>query len=254
MKANLRKGLLVPIAALFLATSLFAQEEESSNFSFSADLVSRYIWRGANLGGNGMHIQPGIEYAFGNSGLAIGAWGSHSIGAGGAGAEADLYLTYSFLDMFSFGVTDYYFPSDAQFARDGYFNYKKGETGHVIELMAGFDGTENIPISVLFAVNVYGLDGTKPNGDPYYAKYLELGYSKSLGDTELSVFAGAALDDPEEEDGAVGWYGNSAGIVNLGFTLSKSVSISDQFQLPLSSSLIFNPEAENIYLVFGLSF
>ena len=158
------------------------------------------------------------------------------------------------MDMFTIGMTDYYFPSDRAFSRDGYFNYKKETTGHTFEAMASFDGTENFPISILFAMNVYGADGTDENGDPYYAKYLELGYSHSIGATDISVFMGAALDDPKEEQGASGWYGNnSAGIINLGATVSKSLKISDSFSLPISTSLIFNPEAENIYIVFGIS-
>lgn len=239
---------------ILLAVSIVSgKAQDTSNFSFGADLVSRYIWRGINLGGSSPHFQPSAEYSFGHSGLAIGAWGSHSL-SGATGAEADIYLTYSFLDMFSLGVTDYYFPKDTQFGRDGYFNYKKGTTRHTFEVTASFDGTESFPVSVLFAMNVYGADGTDENGDPYFAKYLELGYSKSLADMDLFLFLGAALDNPKEEAGAAGWYGNSAGIINLGIGLSKSVKITEDYSLPISTSVIFNPEAESLYLTFGLSF
>jgi hypothetical protein len=251
MKAK-RNGILV-LVALLVSGMISVSAQESSNFSFGADVVSRYVWRGANLGGSSPHIQPSVEYSFGGSGLAIGAWGSHAL-AGSTGAEADLYLTYSFLDMFTLGVTDYFFNGDAQFGRDAYFDYNKETTGHTLELMASFDGTESFPISLLFAMNFYGGDGTDENGDPYYAKYVELGYSKSLADMDLSLFVGAALDDPKEEDGAVGWYGNSAGIVNIGLGLSKSVKVTEEYSLPLSSSVIFNPEAEVFHLVFGISF
>lgn len=255
MKANYLKAVLAALLLLpFLGTTKSYSQEESSNFSIGADVVSRYIWRGLNLGGGSPHIQPYVEYAFGNSGLAIGAWGSHATGASRTGAEADLYLSYSFMDMFSVGITDYFFPSDRQFATDGFFNYDSETTGHTLEAMVGFDGTESFPVSILFAMNFYGADGTDENGDNYMAKYLELGYSKSIADGEISVFLGAALDDPKEEEGASGWYGNSAGVINLGTTISKSIKISEDYSLPISSSVIFNPEAENFYLVFGISF
>lgn len=242
------------VAAMLVGNMSMYAQDESSNFSIGADLVSRYIWRGVDFGGSSPHIQPSIEYAFGESGLTLGAWGSQSIGGIPTGAEADLYLTYSFMDMFTVGITDYFFPSDKALSRDNYFNYKKETTGHTYEAMASFDGTESFPVSILFAMNVYGADGTDANGDPYYAKYLEVGYSKSVGDTDISLFVGAALDDPKEEDGAIGWYGNnSAGIINLGTTVSKSLKISQSFSLPISTSLIFNPEAENIYIVFGFT-
>ncbi len=253
MKANLLKSMALMAMALSGSMVVHAQEE-SSNFSIGADLVSRYIWRGLDLGGSSPHVQPYVEYAFGESGLTLGAWGSQSIGGIATGAEADLYLTYGIADMFTIGVTDYFFPSDRAFSRDTYFNYKKETTGHTFEAMASFDGTESFPLTVLFAINVYGADGTDENGDPYFAKYLELGYSHSVGATDISVFMGAALDDPDEtNDNVSGWYGNAAGIINLGTTISKTLKITDNFSLPISTSLIFNPEAENIYIVFGIS-
>ncbi len=238
---------------LAVSTGIYSQDE-TSNFSIGADIVSRYIWRGLDLSGPSPHIQPYLEYSFGETGLTLGTWASHSIGGITTGAEADLYLTYSLAGMFTVGVSDYYFPSDAAFSRDGYFNYHKETTGHTFEAMLSFDGTEKVPLTVLFAMNFYGADGTDENGDAAYAKYLELGYSHTMGTTDVSVFMGAALDDPAEEKGASGWYGNSAGIINLGTKITKTLSINDRISLPLSTSLIFNPEAENIYVVFAISF
>jgi len=43
------------------------------------------------------------------------------------------------------------------------------------------------------------------------------------------------------------------GFVNIGITLSKEITISDDFSLPVCCSLITNPQAENIYMVFGFS-
>ncbi len=234
---------------------LMGQDDESSNFSYGADVVSRYIWRGLNLGGSSPHVQPYLEYSFGETGLAAGFWGSHALGASSTGAEADIYVSYTPVDMFSVGITDYFFPSDVAFARgDHYFDYAKKTTSHTIEGMVSFNGTEEIPVSLTFAMNVYGADGIDKKGDNYYAKYLELGYSATIKETGLSPFIGMALDDPAEEDGAVGWYGNSFGVINVGLSVSKAVKISDVYTMPLSSSVIFNPEAGNIYLVFSISF
>jgi hypothetical protein len=229
-------------------------EPSESNLTFGADIVSRYIWRGINLGGPSPHVQPYIEYAAGNSGLAIGFWGSYGLGAGSALTEADLYISYTPVDYLTFTVTDYFFPSDIPFSRDRYFNYKEGETSHTIEGMVSFNGTESFPISVLFAMNLYGADGTDPDGENYFAKYLELGYSTTYRDTGIDVFAGMALDNPDTAQGAEGWYGESAGLINLGITLSKNIRFSEAISVPAFSSLVLNPEAGNIYMVIGLSF
>lgn len=241
------------LSLVFLSSPAFSQDEgETSNFSVGADVVTRYVWRGVNLGGNSPHVQPGIEYAFGGSGLAIGAWGSYSLGAG-SGTEADLYLSYSPLDFLSFTVTDYFFPSDQGFSRNDYFNYDPDETAHTIEAMITVGGSDDIPFYATFAVNLFGADGTDENGDKYNAKYLEAGYSGSMNLFDYALFLGAALDDPNVEEGGSSWYGNEApGIINAGFTLSKDVVIAEK-AFPVNSSIIFNPEAGNFYIVFGFS-
>jgi hypothetical protein len=42
-------------------------------------------------------------------------------------------------------------------------------------------------------------------------------------------------------------------VVNLGITVSKEIKISDSFSLPLTTSFIINPQAENVFLVLGIS-
>ncbi len=232
---------------------LRAQERKFSNFSTGADIVSRYIWRGLNLGGNSPHIQPWIEYRFGGSGLAAGVWGSHSLGASSIGTEADLYVSYTPATAVTITVTDYFFPSDVPFASDRYFNYDRETTGHTFEGMICFNGTEKLPLTAAFAMNMYGADGVNENGNNMLAKYLEIGYSGNIGEITYLIFSGFALDNPDEEAGAIGWYGNSAGMINLGLGISKEIPISESISIPVRSSLIFNPEAENIYLVFSLN-
>jgi hypothetical protein len=241
--------------ALLMALMVYpalSQAQTRSEFNFNADAVSRYIWRGINLGGASPHIQPGIEYSIGN--LAVGAWGSYGLGAGSEITELDFYISYSLAEYFTVTVTDYFFPSDIPFARENYFNLRKGETGHTIEGMVSFNGTPGFPVSVTFAMNLYGVDGLDENGNNYNAKYLELGYTATFRETGITTFAGMALDNPKTRAGAVGFYGDSRGIINLGLSLSKSIRVTDILSIPVFSTLIFNPEAQNIFLVAGLNF
>jgi len=268
------------ILAIVLSTNfLFAQEEAeqtSSPWSIGADFVSRYIWRGVNLGGSSPSIQPGIEYAFGsqNHAFAIGAWGAYSVSGAQTGQEADLYLSYTLNELFTLTITDYFLP-DETITRNKYFNFnmdwdkinsgEKDQTGHLIETALSFNGTEKIPFRLMFAMNVWGADARKykevsgvmvPEDKIVMTKYLELGYSKEVRGVSVDVFAGMVFDNPEIAKGEpTGFYGQQAsGIINLGFTLSKEIKITDNYSLPVFGSLITNPEAENIFMVFGISF
>jgi len=226
--------------------------------------MSRYIWRGVNLGGNSPSIQPWIKYNITSKDsshvLTAGVWGAYTFSQT-SNQEVDLYLTYTFNSIFSLTVTDYFFPGYfSTKERDSYFNYGKDSTCHVFEGIISFNGTEKIPFTFLFGMNFYGNDARRINSDGslgkiFMTKYAELGYKKNIKGVDFNAFVGAALDKPNKSRDESGFYGNNtAGIINLGVKAAKSIQISDKYSLPIQASIITNPEAENIFMVFGISF
>ncbi|PLX11800.1 MAG: hypothetical protein C0594_03225 [Marinilabiliales bacterium] len=271
----MRKALSILLSALFIIT-LFnvqsvAQEEESesgASVSLGTDLMSRYVWRGTQFS-TGPSIQPCIEFSTG--GLAIGTWGAFSYN-GFDGAEADLYISYTFVkDMFTVAVTDYFFPDETGTIANNYFEYDGDETGHVFEGSLSFNGTENLPLTFLFAANFYGADAKviedNPDSDDFntavgnqMSMYMELGYGFEVKDVALNVFAGFTPTKPKSANddtgyiGESGFYGDDMGFVNIGVTGSKDIEITDKFSIPVQASFITNPMAENVFIVFGFSF
>ncbi|MBL4560792.1 MAG: hypothetical protein COC06_10295 [Bacteroidales bacterium] len=248
-----RKFFAILICTLVVTGNLFAQEK--GEISFGADLMSRYVWRGTQFS-TGPVIQPAVEYSKG--GFALGAWASYAQD-GSDGAEADLYVSYTFADdLFTATVTDYFFPADGLGVNDSYFDYKKSSTGHTLEGTLAFNGSDGFPISILAAMNFWGAD-QDVSGDQRYSLYVELGYGFTYNDVAIDLFAGFTPIDADEEidetgELTTGFYGRTAGFVNMGFTASKEIAITEKFSLPVSASVIANPMAENLFLVFGVSF
>jgi uncharacterized protein (TIGR02001 family) len=269
---KLRKYKIILIFGMLLSNlSIFAQEtstEPKVDVDFSADLMSRYIWRGLQFGGISPAIQPGIAIA--KSGFEFGAWASYSIGGDNASEELDLYLSYSTKnEMFTITLTDYFFP--LEYGNYNYFDYKKASTGHVYEAMMSFNGTEKIPFSFLAALNFYGADAQKVESNStsadfnmnlgiQYSNYFEIGYSKECKNYDFDAFAGFTLTNPKSADTLTGYigesafYGGGAGVINVGVKLSKEVKISENFSLPLCVQLVTNPRDKKIFFVFGMSF
>lgn len=250
----MKKFLITALGCFFLLLILipkfsFAQEQsESWNLDLKADIMSRYVWRGLQLGGAYPSIQPTLELSKGD--FAFGAWGAFSTN-GLQSQEVDLYISYTFANkMFTATLYDYFFPSDT--ADYNFFNYKKDETTHIIEASLKFNGTENLPLSLLLSTNIYGADARKANGNMVYSTYAELGYEFKIKETNISTFIGSSLNAPGDD--ITGYYGNvKAGVINLGLTASKELAISDKFSLPLTTSLIFNPDAKKVFVVFGFT-
>ncbi len=217
---------------------LHAQDDNKSKLDFGTDMVSRYVWRGTDFG-NSPSIQPFISYSI--AGFEIGTWGSFSTNAANM-QEVDLYASYTFAkDMFTVGLTDYFFP-DATVSMNNYFDYGDTTTGHIFEGNLGFNGTGNVPLYFTANYNFYGAD--KDN-----SLYFEIGYKGSCKYVDYTVFMGGATGKGIYlTPGADGF-----SVVNVGLGVSKDIQITEKWSLPLFAQIITNPQAQNIFLVFGFS-
>jgi hypothetical protein len=211
---------------LHMATNLSAQEEETGPaFNTGTDLVSNYIWRGTKFG-VGPAMQPSVSFTAGN--FEIGAWGSFNFTSVEA-AESDLYLSYSFPFGLSLGLTDYYYPGLK------FFDYSDTTGSHAFEINAGFSAG-GFSLSANYILNKAG-GAASAGGDMYF----EAGYDFSL----FNIFVGAG-DGWHTSDGEFG-------LCNVGLGTGKEIKITDNFSVPVTGSIILNPEREEFYVVVGFS-
>ena len=207
---------LITIIALSSTNISYSQD-------FGADLVSSYVWRGTQFG-SGAHVQPYMDLGSGN--LTGGVWGSFPTSAKGGGNELDLWVSYDFGPL-ALTVTNYTFPGEGGVYADseGLFN------GDYTELAA--------------STSIMGVDLSAGYFTEVEALYVELGFS--TGAVDIAFGYG--------DDQADGFYaGGGSGLVNMSFSGSKDIQISDNYALPVFGSFIINPEAETAFLVFGISF
>ena len=210
------KFTLIAILALLSTNISYSQD-------FGADLVSSYVWRGTQFG-SGAHVQPYMDLGSGN--LTGGVWGSFPTSAKGGGNELDLWVSYDFGPL-ALTLTNYTFPGDGGVYADGegLFN------GDYTELAA--------------STSIMGVDLSAGYFTEVEALYVELGFS--TGAVDIAFGYGDDQGDAFYADGG-------SGIVNMSFSGSKNIQISDTYTLPVFGSFIINPEAETAFLVFGISF
>ena len=217
-------GIAILLIAIFaMSFSGVKAQEEESPVSVGVDLYSTYVWRGVAYGGPS--LQPWVDFTSG--GFSVGAWESQSYDGG---QEMDLYMSYAFDFGLSLGVTDYYYPGTS------YFDFSDTTGAHGAEINLGFE-ISDFSLSGNYMLNEAGGAGTV-GGDMYF----ELGYT--LGAVDLFVGAGD------------GWHTSDGefAVCNVGLGTSKDIKITDTFTVPVSGSVILNPETEQFYIVAGLSF
>ena len=151
-------------------------------------------------------------------------------------------------------LTDYFFPNPLSPNVDNkYFNYKNETTGHTFEASLSYAGPDKFPIQVYAGIHFYGDDKCKDStgvcgaGDKNnYSIYLEAAYQFTVKGIGVKPFIGGIPYGSS-------WYGPSAGVVNMGFTASKSIKITNDFSLPVYASIITNPQTQCVFFVFGLT-
>lgn len=172
--------LLALMAIALLPTTILAQETTNYNdlnandleielvpdndfkAYVQADLVSHYMWRGADMGGISIQPELGISW----KGLSLSAFGNAGFDKDDV-KEIDITLGYK-LAGFNIGVTDYW--SSGIDPEDRYFFYKEKETPHQLEANIGY----TCKYFGLQAYTVFWGNDYKINGDRAYSTFIEL--------------------------------------------------------------------------------
>ena len=219
------------------ASLLGAAPAQGQSFGIGADIVSRYVWRGLDFG-ESMSIQPTLSFAHG--GFEIGAWGSWSVAADGAGSnESDLWVAYSF-GAVTIGVTDYYFPAPDPDWPDGYGFLNR--RAHTFEPYISYSGKVDLVAGMAFSPDTEDQDASRER-----SLYVEAGVPFEVEGFEARVHVGMVGSKSS-------FYATESGaLVNVGINVAKPIEITESFSLPVNVSYIVNPDAQRSFLVFGLS-
>lgn len=223
-------SVLFAVAVAAVDMTLYGQTEDpASPWTTGADLYSSFVWRGTRQG-SGPHFQPAIEYSRGS--FTAGAWGTFDLHGY---EEVDIWFAFDLPGGFAIGMQDYYLPELP------YFDYSAADGAHALEVNLDWE-SENVWLSANYIINEAGGVGSF-GGDLYFEAGLSFDY--------FSVFMGAGNGwhtyDPVEDKAAFN-------VCNIGLEVSKDITITDSFSIPVTGQLIFNPNREQLYIVVGFAF
>lgn len=223
-------------AAMLCGMAAPAAAQERIEATVQADVVSRYIWRGQDLGD--VSLQPTLGLAY--KGLSLTAWGNVGLSDPSDTEEFDLTLAYS-IGGFNIGVTDYWFNKP----NDRYFSYAAHETSHVFEANIGYDFG---PVAVQWYTNFAGNDGLNKSGKRAYSSYFEVSAPFRLAGCDWTAAVGAVPYATTSYSNA-----NGFAVTNVSVRATKDVRITKTFSLPLFAGVTANPSTEKAYMVFGFT-
>ncbi|PWD98256.1 hypothetical protein [Marinilabilia rubra] len=239
MKKVLKTAGLTTLIVLLFQVKVHAQEAGEVSLESSVGFCSRYVWRGL-LFDDAPNIQPYIAVTWKN--FTAATWGSYA--TSGNYAEVDLFLSYC-NEGFTLCVNDYFTEDETDMSISDYSEWRRDETNHLIEAVLIYEPPfQNLPFQFTASSFVYGAD-LDDEGDQNFSTYFEVKYPFSFHKHDCNVFIGGTTHD--------GFYANDPGIVNLGVSATKQFKISESTQLPVSTSLTFNPSNRDVFFVFNIS-
>lgn len=219
---------LIYCTMMMFSSEVISQDIEVSKFTAGADFYSSYIWRGTRYG-SGPSVQPTVKFSAGP--FTAGAWGSFDFNEY---QEADLYFSFSLPAGFNLGMTDYYYPGLK------YFEYSDTAGSHAFEINAGFS-KGGVSLSANYILNEAGGAGSK-GGEKYFeAKYTFKSFNVFIG-------AGDGWHSLNKTDGS-----DRFCICNLGIGTTRSIKVTESFSIPVNGQVVFNPDAEKLYIVVGFT-
>jgi hypothetical protein len=219
---------LALVSSFLFSIPSYSQETVNRQFTVGTDFYTSYIFRGTKFG-SGPVVQPVMKFVSGS--FTVGAWGSfdfHNY------QEADIFFSFSLPAGFSVGLTDYYFPGF------DYFDYTKASGSHAFEINTGFS-KGGLSLGANFILNKAGSAGSMGNDIYLEAKY-------SFESFYLLAGAGNGWFSSDYSDGS-----DKFVFCNLGLGTSKTIKVTDSFNIPVNGQLIINPDRKQMYIVVGFT-
>jgi hypothetical protein len=206
---------LFTLVVAFTTQNVVAQD-------IGADVVSSYVWRGSEQLGEAS-VQAYVSHSIGDK-IEVGVWTNNGVHSGLT--ELDPYISAN-IGPVSVTATNYTYAAtgdDASGMAQGPFD-TEGSSLTGLEISGS---TQLGPVSLLAG---YFLDGED--------MYVEAGFN--LAGLDLAVGMG---DNGYTDEGV----GGGMALVNVSIAYEKSIG-----SLPAFGQLVYNPDADAMFVVFGIS-
>ncbi len=220
------------VVSLFSANSALAQD--SLRVVPSADVVSRYVWRGIDQG-SAASVQPSLSLGY--KGLTLDFWGSTSI-AHIEPKEFDIALGYE-VGGLSLTLTDYFWAGEE--AKYGHY-----ADDHFFELGLGYTFSK-IPLTASWSTMLFCGKSAEVNdeGQRMYSTYINVSYDLDLRGVTFTPSLGL---NPWTSQ-----YADALALMDISLTATKEIPITERFSLPIFVQATVSPAMDKAYLVFGFS-
>jgi hypothetical protein len=255
------KNIIKTLLLILVCNSGFSQTEEKKvEFDVTMSLKNQHYWRGGPIGFSPM-VSSQISMKT-KSGFEVGSW--NGFGFDGVFKDVDTYVSWSkkgftvaLWDVYNFTSPTSGYADPATFPTK-YFDYDAKSTRHFLDLSVGYD-FKKIPLSFFLATIVYGRDramdetkdmvggkytGTR-SGENRYSTYSKVAYTVKTSKADFTPYVsyGFVLNNV---DNTSFWGKKDHGFTEIGCNVSKSLKITDTWNIGLSAGVVASPMNDSV--------
>ncbi len=228
----MKRFLLSLVVCIFCFVGL-ANETE---WQIDGEIVvySKHHWRGMGFG-NTPSFEPSVTFSKGIFSLNL--WGAQT--TDNSYVEVDVIPSLN-IGKYQFIIFDYYNPVNG--GHNDFFTFKEGENRHSAEFAIVRNPSKYFPVKLMGTSFFFG-DKNAETGNPFYSTYLEAAYSLDLKWVKLEPTLGIATHKS--------YYAEGFAVINSSFSIKKEIELAHGLTMPLSLSMIHNPDQNKSFLSFG---
>lgn len=240
----------IMLSAIMASMALAASAQK---MGLSVGLETGHLWRGYEVA-NGL-IATG-DVSFNAGGFSVGMWGGTGFTSNEANPknyhEFDYHIGYA-VKGFSVALWDIYnFANDRNAGGNNIFDYKKGTTGHFVDLQLGynFDAACNLPLALNWNTIIAGCD--MDGNDRQFSTYVQAAYTV-YRDEHWNVTPSIGGAFKFNGDSKSNFYGGShkAFFNDLRLTTGYNLKIKN-YTMPIGATAMWNPEAKKGYFAVNV--
>lgn len=259
MKSYALKAVTAIILALFSDLSVMACDVTTDSVAVPHRKVADYLDIDLRIANN--HLWRGIEVSDGlvmtssigvhdrNGYVKVGVWNGTNVT--GKYKELNFFAEFT-VQRFRLAFWDTYnFSPDADYNNKEFFNYKARSTGRFLDCILSYSFGRRFPLTLTWSTILFGRDRYElysVDSKQRYSTYVAAEYrflDRQRWTIDTSVGGTFTLSDKTGDRST--FYSSRPGVIDVRATVTYDIRITDRYNIPVSSTIMFNPVENRAY-------
>lgn len=230
----MRQVIAITLLMLLLTVVFTTKTKAQVEIEGGITLTNQPYWRGFSLspipGGS-------AEATISTGNFSFCLWGAAALDF--QYTELDFIPTYSIGD-FDLSLVHYYNPIYGE--TNHFFDFSDEGNRHSTEFMVVHNANK-FPLNVTIGTFFFN-DKNEETGNTFFSTYAEIGFPFSLKWVDAEIAVGLTP--------AKGYYAENTAIIHSSFTLYKDFELKNDFYIPTSLGVNYNPYANEAFVVLSI--